>query len=221
MKTKIKLLKALVFAAPLFVFPVQAAVEVVGVSLGGLGPTLNYTVPAGKVLLVEHVSASYATNAPPTPRIILEVGLQVQNNAIATMRFGYPIPDLFTAVVLQRPLRVPAGRTIGIYFAGNAGYDQCRIQGLLVDAADLYAANIDMDLEAKGIVAGRFKAEATLSSARPARIKTRTSTDLTAFVFNASEQKSRLGDPRKWELFTAADSSRKFMVAKATAMEGR
>ncbi len=221
MKTK-SLIVSAAFAclAPCFVTSLRADVQVVGIALGGIGPLASYTVPDGKVLLVENLSASFSTNVPTVSRIILEVGLQVQNNAIATIQFGYPIADQYTAAALARPLRIPAGRSISLYTDSNRGYNNCRIQGLLVDTADLYAANIGVDLKSLGIEAGRFQAEATLASAHPARVSTKVSTNLAEFSADPTGASQRISTT-KWEISTAADSDRKFLIAKATAMESK
>ena len=222
MKTKLSLLKSLIVITTAFTCQLRGDVEVVGLNIGEVGtPNESYTVPTGKVLLVENISAFQASNTPVTPRVILETALRVQNGAISTMRFGYPTTDKYTAISLQRPLRVPTGRILKIYFASDRGYNKCRIQGLLVDTTDLYAANIDLDLKVTEVEAGRLKAEATLASARPARLESLTSTNLADFTANTSEEKRRLADPSKWELSTSNDSDRKFMIARATAMEKR
>lgn len=221
MKTKINSLVALACLTPFLATPTEAAVAVIGLTLTGTGSLASYTVPAGKVLLIENLSAGYSGNVPATSRIVLQIGLLVQNGAIATMYFGYPIADKFTAAVLTRPLRVPEGRTLSLYTAGNVGYDDCRIQGLLVDAADLYAANIAVDLKAFAVEGGRFKAEAQLATPRPAQVMTKTSIDLASFAANTTAKTSKLPGPGKWEVSTAADSNRKFLVARATAREIR
>lgn len=198
-----------------------AETRVVGLAFNPSIPGLqSYTVPAGKTLLIENVSAWYATNSPTTPRIVIEIGLIDQGFATTTMPFGFVVESKFESLSLKRPLRVPAGQWVRCANSTLA-YNEIRIQGLLVDNADLYAANLDVETKAVGLQEGRFVAEATVASPRPAIVKTKTSTDLVTFEDNATEEKSRQADPKKWTVSTAADSPNKFLVATAKVREGR
>lgn len=197
-----------------------AGSDVVGFSLStNAGSFESYTVPAGKTLLIEHMTAFYANNSPATPRIMIEINLLVQNGGIGNMPFGFRVADKYEAVSLKPPLRVESGRDVRVHNNSSLCYNNIRVQGLLVDNNDLYAQNLDLELTPVGIEDGRFVAEATLNSPRPALIKTETSVDLEAFEANATEEKTRQADPTKWLVSTAADSDKKFLTATASARE--
>src|SRR6476646_7727087 len=75
----------------------------------------NYTVPTGRVLIIEELSAHAANNAPATPRIIVQTKiLNIANNGILTTDWGFPVADKFQAVTLTRPLRIPANGLLAI-----------------------------------------------------------------------------------------------------------
>src|SRR3954468_5095770 len=75
----------------------------------------NYTVPAGKVLIIEQLSAYAAGNVPATPRIVIQTRiLNIVNNGVLTTDWGFPVPDKFQAVTLTRPIRIPANGRLGI-----------------------------------------------------------------------------------------------------------
>jgi hypothetical protein len=218
-----KVLSIVLFGLMAFLPQSPAETTVIGINLNtaGPGPFDSYTVPGGKTLLIENMSAYGASNTPSTPRIIIEIGLQVQNGGITTMRFGYPISDKYEAVSLKPPLRVEAGRDVRILNNSTLAYNVVRIQGLLVDNTDLYAQTLDLELTPIGVQEGRFIAEATVSSPRPALVETETSTDLMTFEDNVSEETSRQADPTKWTVSTDADSDKKFLTATATGRESQ
>ena len=215
-----KLSLALVVGATLITPDLKAAVQPIAISISPGSPATslhNYTVPQGKVLLVEHCSASFADNNPPTPRIVLETGgMPVQNGANAIMRFGFRVADRFDAVHLSPPLKLAAGGTLTIYSAGDAGYNNVRLLGLLVDEADLYAANVDLELEAIGIQRGTFLARATVDSPRPVTLRSETSTPLGDWEPNATEKIQATEKRSEYLISTDADADQKFLRAKAT-----
>ena len=91
----------------------------------------NYTVPAGKVLLIEQLSGSEAGNNPATPRIIVETKiLNIVNNGVTTMHWGYRVADKWESVTLARPLRIPAGGILARHpFGRRCWLRQCPHDG--------------------------------------------------------------------------------------------
>ncbi|HLP76581.1 MAG TPA: hypothetical protein VK327_06625, partial [Candidatus Paceibacterota bacterium] len=161
----------------------------------------NYTVPAGKVLLIEHLSGSEAGNNPATPRIIVETKiLNIVNNGISTMHWGFPVRDKWESVTLARPLRIPAGGIIGILSTGDVGFDNVRMMGLLIDAADQYAANIGGSVDGVDKAGGTLMAKLTMVSPRPVRINSDISSDLASWTPNLTERKIRKANPRVWDV---------------------
>lgn len=217
MKTKLMVLPTLIVSmasAGLAEAAVQPVVLIVT-------SEITYTVPAGKVLLLEHLSASSA-GGTPTPRIIVETKIRnISNLGLSTMRWGFPVADKWTEVTLTRPLRIPAGGIVGVYSANNLGYDSLNLMGLLIDTADLYAANVGGSVEQAGVADGVLSAQLGLTSPRPVRLASETSSDLASWAPNATEHKQRSVDPRQWTVQTDLESGSKFMrvVAKAPEKE--
>src|SRR5258705_5136044 len=83
----------------------------------------NYTVPAGKVFLIEHLSAWQANNILATPRIIVRTKTDNFNAGGGTLvvDWGFPVTDKFQDVTLLRPLRIPAGGSVQIN--GTLGFN--------------------------------------------------------------------------------------------------
>lgn len=197
-----------------------AFAEVKAVALFFNTALTNYTVPAGKVLLIEHLSATYANNTPPTPRIIVQTKiLNIVNNGVLTSQWGYRVADKWESVTLARPLRIPAGGDLGIYYASDAGYNEVRMLGLLIDASDLYAANLEGDTTGAAVADGMLMAKVTLADARPARIASATSRDLAGWSANATGTKQRDANPRQWTVGTKAEGATKFLSVTAKAPE--
>lgn len=180
----------------------------------------NYTVPAGKVLLIEHLSAWAANNTPTTPRIIIETKiLNIGNGGILTTDWGFPVTDKYQDVTLLRPLRIPANGIVGINSAGNIAYNEIHIMGMLIDAGDLYAANVGGSVEEVKVAGGALSTTVDLTSPRPVRISSATSFDLVSWSANASEQKQRVANPPGWNVRTDVQGNEKFLKVAARTPE--
>ncbi len=179
----------------------------------------NYTVPAGKVLLIEHVVASAADNTPTPSRILLQTKIfNIVNNGISTTYWGFPVSDKFQTVTLVRPLRIPAGGSLGIDPVN--GYNNVRMLGLLIDVADLYAANVEGSVEEVKVAAGTLSTKVALASARPVRISSQVSPDLNSWSANPSEQKQRNAtDPARWQVQAGVQGDKEFLKVAARAPE--
>ena len=180
----------------------------------------NYTVPPGKVLLIEQLSAWAAGNVPTTSRILVQTKIvTVSNGGTLTTDWGFPVSDKTQDVTLVRPLRIPAGGSIGIDFSGNAAYNEIHMMGMLIDAADLYAANVSGAVQDVKVAGGELSTTLALTSPRPVRVSSETSSGLTAWSPNNSEQKQKTGTPGQWNVQTAASGDAKFMKLAARAPE--
>ncbi len=180
----------------------------------------NYTVPAGKVLLIEQLSAWGANNVPTTSRILIQTKIvTISNGGVLTTDWGFPVSDKTQDVTLVRPLRIPAGGSIAIDSSGNGAYNEIHMMGMLIDVADLYAANVPGAVQDVRVAGGELSTTVALTSPRPVRVSSEISSDLTAWSPNNSEQKQKTGTPGQWNVQTAASGGAKFMQIAARAPE--
>ncbi len=91
--------------------------------------------------------------------------------------------------------------------------------GLLIDAADQYAANIGGSVNEVDRAGGTLLAKLTFASPRPVRINSDTSSDLASWSPNLTGQKKRDANPRVWTVGTDAGSDHKFMRVSAKSPE--
>src|SRR5689334_19738989 len=89
------------------------------------------------------------------------------------------------------------------------------MKGMLIDAADLYAANVSGAVQDVKVAGGELSTTLALTSPRPVRVSSETSSGLTAWSPNASEQKHKTGAPGQWTVQTAASADEKFMKIAA------
>lgn len=195
-----------------------AAVQPVVLFINGI--ITSYTVPTGKVLLIEQLSGWAAGNTPISPRIIVQTKIvNIANGGTLTTDWGFAVTDKSQTVTLTRPLRIPAGGIVGIDYSGNIAYNEVHMMGLLIDAADLYAANIGGSVERVALAGGELGATVALASPRPARITSSTSSDLATWSPNATEQKQHGPKPAEWTVQTAAAGNKEFLKVAARAPE--
>ena len=169
------LLKALPFAATLL--PVNAAVEAVQIRIqGGNGKTI-YAVPAGKVLVIEHIMFSDRWDLhDEEKRVVIRHGGANTTGTVwnTTQKYSSNWNQL------MRPLRLPAGKAIACPYLDDSLY-MIFLYGKLVDEGDLFAA-IDTEIKDVGTkVEGNTKTllgTVDLASKRPAQIKLEESSDL-------------------------------------------
>ncbi|MFP6906522.1 MAG: hypothetical protein VCG02_14980 [Verrucomicrobiota bacterium] len=162
----------------------QAAVEPISLILGGTA--LNYTVPAGKVLVIEHAMATSSDGKLILRReFILDNGPAVPTFLNITLNNSYTDGTLYS---LNRPLKIKAGSKIhrNQITPSSTTY----LFGLLVDEADLFAA-VPNEIEDGRVAAGVFSATVQASSARPARAVVEKSADAQTYVTDSSASVTR------------------------------
>ena len=140
--------------------------------------TTSYEVPPGKVFIIHAVSARQpAMGTPPT--VTYFRFLKISDNTSAFFSFHVKASDSFADsvyVALSAPVHLKAGDRLVIPIL--APYLEVWHFGLLIDEADLYAANIPTSLENPALVGNQFTADAKFASPRPRITKIETSTDL-------------------------------------------
>ncbi len=152
------------FFVLLMIFPLISTGAIEPIMFNLTGGT-SYTVPTGKVLLVEHVSLSsdYST----TFALIFEISEKSYRMTLSaeTERHSF-----------TRPIKVPEKTSI----TTNVGSRTLSVFGLLVDASDLYAS---IQSETENIICqnGFFSMEVLATSPRPAVLGVKGSDDLLAW----------------------------------------
>ena len=133
-----------------------------------------YTVPSGKVLIVEAVKYRLPSGVEPPTEMIAMFRLTPHNFASRRNVFVDLGPwDHFERFTFDPPMRVSAGdmldsnRTSGYYLWF----------GLLVDETDLFAS-LDVELLNPRVESGKLIADAKVASPRPRRITAETADDL-------------------------------------------
>ncbi len=208
----------LVFSA----LQLEAAVRVVTFSFGAA--TADYTVPAGKVLLIEHVSAFYGNSGggPAFDKVVLTIASSTENNPLATTTTAWSVStsNAYQMINLDRPLRATAGDKLNIFDTFTGAAKQVEIQGLLVDQADLYAANLDLDLKGVAKTSSALTATVKVTSARPAILHSTTSPDLQSWVENLTQIVTPRSEHGLFDVSTGlASDSRKFLSVTGLAPE--
>lgn len=167
----------------LLLIPVLSfGIEPIIISLNDQMP--SYTVPAGKVLLIEHLEASFfdpdseAHGQPlnlDTIRLTFTSGDNVHRWAFFKSNY---YAGLVNSQSFSRPLKIPETTLIQFQQTRTDGYPaQIDIFGLLVASADLYAG---IETQSEGMLCqnGAFSFDVLASSARPSVIKLEGSSDL-------------------------------------------
>lgn len=207
------LISGLVFTSTLVA---EAAVRVVTVVFGTGTP--NYVVPAGKVLLIEHVSAFYSGSFT---KVVLTIASVAENDtATFTIPWSFSSSDPFQTIHLERPLRAAAGSVVDIFETADGAAQDVRIQGLLVDESDLYAANLGIETKAVALADERLEATVKLSSARPAILRSEVSFSLQSWTLNPTQQVFKeLGSTYTVSTDVESTETRKFLRASAKTPE--
>lgn len=136
----------------------------------------QYTVPSGKILVITAISHSVSGSPPTKTNIQLSIKY---DNVSLTFTEAVTIKESFSNgewVLLSNHIRLKAGDRI----FPNAG-NQYRVMGILIDEADLYAANLPVELDNTRVVANKLMADAKVKSARPHKITVQSSPDMTDF----------------------------------------
>ena len=208
---KIPSLLSFSFVAALLVIPARADVTAVNINLDDTNP--SYTVPAGKVLLLEHLLwrlESESTNQTISIRFPGAANVHIQS-------FSSEEPDMTS---YARPLRLSAGVTVLSLINVNVDWRDVTLVGLLVDPEDLYAAKIPVDLDGSLNVGGTaVAAVAKFSSPRPRAVKVVSSTDLEDFTEEEAATVTETADPSIAMVSAPVSGARSFVSLEAVARE--
>ncbi len=212
------LMSGLVFASALVT---EAAVKVVTLVFGPTSP--DYVVPAGKVLLIEHISAFFGNSSGGAfDKVVIGIAAVADNNpAIVTTPWSFSTSNPAQSIHLDRPLRAAAGSSVNIFLPASNEAQDVRIQGLLVDASDLYAANLGIETKAVALADQTLEATVRLSSARPAILRSEVSFSLQTWALNPTQQVFKELDSLEYTVSTQVeqDATRKFLRASARTPE--
>lgn len=173
-----KTLISLLFIA---IIPCVAQTEVPAVTiLNGRGEgapdgvPVNYTVPAGKVLIVE--SVHYITTGTPPNEVFVQSYLKPANYTPTSVQNSFVNCGehaRYKVFTFEKPIRLTAGERLGAHY--TMGYHAWR--GLLADTTDRFA-KLDIDLGEPRIEGDRLPADAKVQSLRPFRLDVESSVDL-------------------------------------------
>jgi len=170
-----------------------AAVQAIQIRLSGASGDTSYTVPAGKVFILEHVAfAQYWADQSEQRRLFLRHGGTSSAGTIWTsdLFYGSDFNTLF------RPLKMPAGVAISVPVSD--ALFRVYLYGLLVDEADLYASvPVEADTSEIAEVSGDRTLEGTLTmdSPRPVAIEAQSSNGLGTFSTDPQVEISATSSP--------------------------
>jgi len=182
----------ILFAFLLSAIPCFGAAQLVALiagNLSGSNQPATYTVPVGKILVIDAVSVSDAS-APSTTGLFLVI--RFDNSTLVSGAF-IEISNSFVNNrwnLLPIKIRLKAGDLL----SPPTGV-QYRIMGTLIDEADLYAVNLPVELNNPRVSGGKLMADAKVASPRPHKITIQSSTDLSAFTEDTTGATTSTGDP--------------------------
>lgn len=185
-------------------------------SNGTGGAPTSYTIPPGKIYIIEAIRPFAVTPLPSTTQY--RVVVRADNIAASAFQ-TITILDTYTnsqMVWLPNPHRLKAGESLQIPF--NAEYSSFRYFGLMLDEADLYAQSIPIELDGIEVAERQLAVEAQFGSPRPRRTIIETATDLDDFTANPNAVEIA-GPTRDRATFVVdtEESIRQFLRARATA----
>ncbi len=187
-------------------------------SNGTGGAPSSYTIPPGKIYIIESFRPFATTPLPSTTQI--RVVVRADNIAASAFQ-TITILDTYTnsqTVWLPKPFRLKAGESLQIPF--NAEYSSFRYFGLLLDEEDLYARNIPVEFDGMDVSEGQLLAEARFASPRPRITRVETATELDEFVVDDSAVEIA-GATRDRATFAVdkGDDDQKFLRVRAVARQ--
>lgn len=221
---KTKFLRILIIGVFLTRLTFTAEAVVRAVTLTFVPTTADYVVPIGKVLLIEHISAFYGNSFGGTfNKVVITIASKGENdvNSITTIPWSFTTSDPNQSIHLDRPLRAAAGSSVNIFDSLSGAAKDVRIQGLLVDEVDLYAANLGIDVQDVDLAAMRLTANVKVSTSRPVIIDSVTSRDLQTWADNLSQLVTRQPAPMTYNVSTEVTLAemRKFLRVSARTPE--
>lgn len=199
-----------------------AEVEPWVVATGKAGNFINapatYTVPAGKVFIIESVQyQSESASGPLGGTVSIQVRRNVQNisspaTIVTNIKLGEHEPN--KSFDLAKPIRLSAGESLDssiLLFLGYTIYS-----GLLVDKGDLFA-DLDVELKDSSVGEGKLKALAKVTPTRPYRLSIESTTNLSNFSAEPEAVITSTDLASEKEIAVDADAGRTFVRASAVA----
>jgi hypothetical protein len=147
-----------------------------------------YTVPNGKVLIIDALSLNNTTGIgmPASSQISLIVNYD--NSSLVALE-TITVSDTYVDarwIFLTQKIHLKAGDGFRSPLPG--GSISARIMGTLIDEADLFAANLPVELLNPRLSGSKLMADAKVASPRPHKITVQSSPDLTGFVEDGSSE---------------------------------
>ena len=195
----------------------RAEVDPVNIVLHDSNTT--YSVPAGKVLIIEHFI--WALEADSTHQ---SVAITPANAPVGVgsfqLKFTALAPDSWT---YSRPIRVAGGSGADVHILKDDLVDwrDVMIVGLLVDYADLYAAAIDSNIESLMLAGDDLHLQIALASPRPAIVRTQRASEVAGPYQSTSNRPTKTVSSGVWHLEESLDwfGQRGFLRSSARARE--
>lgn len=188
---------------------VQPVLFTLFVTPGGVPATNSYTVPAGKVLIIQNMRLLYGSSS----LTVLVDSNTVVHVSSADFTSGTPgsVPPFLTL-----PLKIPAGCTLYATAIPPSTSANIPIFGLVADVSDLYAP-LSYHIENPSVKSGLLAFDIKMDSPAPALIQVQTTLELTnGWTNSTSATVARTADPERYSVTVPAVGDKEFVRAKAT-----
>lgn len=149
---------------------------------GSQGPT-SYTIPNGKVYILEAVSTEGSASDTQVRVTRSAANIAADEFFNITVNSSYSSGE---TIWLPNKLRLKAGEKL--HLPNNGTFFVCHYFGILIDEADLYAANLPVELNNPRVDGSQLMADAKVRSPRPHKLVVQTSEDMSAFGVDATAQ---------------------------------
>ncbi len=178
----------------------------------------SYTIPTGKVFIVDSVLWNVGTTLPDDTSFQLSYHT-LNRGSSSFVNFPVVVSTTFTdarLVPLSKPLFLKGGWGVSLKPVAGVVTNEFMFIGRLADTADVYA-QIPAQLENPGKGDGTLMADLRLASPRPAMIKVEKSTDLAGFTPAAATITATNSKSLAQLVIPDENERRLFMRAVATA----
>lgn len=188
----------------------QAEVEAITFRLdNNVAP--SYTVPAGKVFLLEWYSRDYSVDGGLNDVVVGIGGGSILFRDFVREAVGNTNPE--SSGYFLKPLRFPQGASISTAEPPDVTEFATIFIGLLIDTADLYAT-VPSEFKQTGVASGQIAATLKQSSPRPTVVKVESSTDMETWTPDPTATVANTSDKTEKQVTVAANTPAKFVRAK-------
>ena len=199
---------------------VHADVEAMTIAIGRgtdapAGLQSNYSVPAGKVLVLHSVQfITTSPNISTGDSLNIQIYEKISNSSSIIVTYVSAGPWAKNQrQTFDPPIRILAGSMVG----SNATYGWYLFKGLLVDSSDLFA-KLDVDLINPRTDSNQLLAEVKMKSPRPHRLVVQSSEDLLNFELDATATITATAEPAENTVaIQKGGAKQKFMRVMAVA----